>query len=65
MLIKAEIEFSAAIKNVFENIVNVGVFTTVILQRRLQNEAISVNIYPTRADMMSKRKEWMQQSPSL
>jgi len=28
---KAEIEFSAAIKNVFENIVKVGVSTTIIL----------------------------------
>lgn len=65
MHIKAEIEFSAAVKNVFKDIVNVLVFTTVICQSRLQNEAISVNIHPTRAEMMPERKERMQQSPSL
>ena len=35
MYVKAEVEFSAPIKNVFENIINVGASAAITLQSRL------------------------------
>ena len=63
--IKAKIVFPAGTKNVFKNAVNFGAPAASILQRRLQDAVLCVDVHSWRGKVFLKWKQRIQQSLGL